>query len=110
MPEPGLHRRWPWFDEVEAARKVRAMSPRPKPLNALASPIFAAIDRLAKPEAEKEDQLLAISLARIALSMPHEDHDELIARVVGLPQPLAQNGRCWPRWCSTDRSSMPTLS
>jgi hypothetical protein len=90
VPEPGLHRRWPWFDEVEAARKVRAMSPRPKPLNALASPIFAAIDRLTKPEAEKDNQLLAISLAHIALGMPHEGHDELIARVVGLSQPLSQ--------------------
>jgi hypothetical protein len=90
VPEPGLHRRWPWFDEVEAARKVRAMLPRPKPLNTLASPIFAAIDRLTKPDAEKDDQLLAISLAHVALGMPHEDHDELIARVVGLPQPLSQ--------------------
>lgn len=89
VPEPDWHRRWPWFDEVDAARKARAISPRPEPSNALASPIFAAIDRLAKPEAEKEDQLLAISLARIALSMPHEDHDEMIARVLALPQPLA---------------------
>ncbi|MCS3926102.1 hypothetical protein M2175_001133 [Bradyrhizobium elkanii] len=89
VPEPGWHRRWPWFDEVEAARKARAISPRLKPLDALAKPIFAAIDRLAKSEAEKEDQTLAISLARVALSMPHEDHDELIARVLGLPQPSA---------------------
>jgi hypothetical protein len=88
VPEPALHRQWPRFEEVQAARKVRAISPRPKPSNALAAPIFAAMDRLAKPEAEKEDQLLAISLARIALGMPHEDHDELIARIFGLPQPL----------------------
>jgi hypothetical protein len=88
VPEPSFHRRWPWFDEVEAARKNRASSPRPEPLNELAVPIFAAIDRLARPQAEKDDQLLAIGLARIALSMPHADHDELIARVMGLPQPL----------------------
>jgi hypothetical protein len=87
VPEPSFHRLWPWFDEVEAARKNRAASPRPEPLNALAVPIFAAIDRLAKPQAEKDDQLLAIGLARIALSMPHADHDELIARVMGLSQP-----------------------
>jgi len=88
VPEPSFHRRWPWFDEVEAARKDRAASPRPEPLNALAVPVLAAIDRLAKPQAEKDDQSLAIGLARIALSMPHADHDELIARVMGLPQPL----------------------
>lgn len=89
VPEPDFHRRWPWFDDVEAARKARTVSPKPEPLNTLAAPIFAAIDRLAKPEAVKEDQLLAISLARIALGMPHNDQDELMARVVGLPQPLA---------------------
>ncbi|MGY4335494.1 hypothetical protein ACVWW3_000400 [Bradyrhizobium sp. LM2.9] len=90
VPEPGTHRRWPWFDEVEAARKFRTVSPRPEPLNTLAAPIFAAMDRLARPEAAKEDQLLAISLARIALGMPHDDQDELMARVVGLPQALNQ--------------------
>jgi hypothetical protein len=87
VSEP-FHRRWPWFDEVEAARKNRAALPRPEPSNALAVPIFAAIDRLAKQQGEKDDQLLAIGLSRIALSMPHADHDELIARVMGLRQPL----------------------
>jgi len=89
VPEPSFHRRWPWFDGVDAARKSRAASPQPTPANALATPIFAAIDRLARPEAEKEDQLLAINLTRIALSMPHDARDELVARVVALPQPLA---------------------
>jgi hypothetical protein len=90
LPEPGFHRQWPWFDEVEAARKNRAASPKPKLLNTLVAPIFAAIDRLAKPQAEKADQVLAIGLARVALSMPHADHDELIARVMDLPQPLVE--------------------
>jgi hypothetical protein len=88
VPEPGLHRQWPWFDEVKAARNSRATSARLAPSNDLAAPIFAAIDRLARPEAGKDDQLLAISLARIALSMPHGDHDEIITRVMDLPQPL----------------------
>lgn len=88
VPEPSFRRQWPWFDGVDAARKSRSALPQPAPLNALATPIFAAIDRLARPEAEKEDQLLAICLTRIALSMPHGDHDELVARVVALPQPL----------------------
>ncbi len=89
LPEPSFHRQWPWFDGVDAARKSRAASPQPTPANALATPIFAAINRLARSEAEKEDQLLAINLTRIALSMPHGDRDELVARVVALPQPLA---------------------
>jgi hypothetical protein len=88
VPEQDLFRRWPWFDDVETARVIRTASPRPEPSNAYAVPIFAAIERLAKPEADKNDQLLAIGLARIALSMPHGDHDELIARVMELPQPL----------------------
>jgi hypothetical protein len=88
LPEPNVFRRWPWLDEVAAARIDRATSPRREPANALAVPIFAAIDRLAKPETDKEGQLLAIQLARIALAMPHSDHDALIARVMALPQPL----------------------
>jgi hypothetical protein len=88
LPEQSFHRQWPWFDEVAAARADRAVSPKPEPANALAVPIFAAIDRLAKPETDKEGQLLAIQLARIALAMPHTDQDGLIARVMALPQPL----------------------
>jgi hypothetical protein len=89
IPEPDIFRRWPSFDDVGDARKNRAASPKPEPANSYAVPIFAAIDRLAKPEANKEKQALAINLARVALSMPHGDYDELIARVVDLPQPLA---------------------
>ena len=50
LPEPDVRRQWPWFDEVGDARAARAAAPRPQPANALADPIFAAIDRLAKPE------------------------------------------------------------
>jgi hypothetical protein len=88
LPEPSFHRQWPWFDEVAVARAGRAASHKREPANALAASIFAAIDRLAKPETDKEDQLLAIQLARIALAMPHSDQDALIARVMALPQPL----------------------
>jgi hypothetical protein len=88
IPEPGINRRWPWFDEVAGARAARVASPRSEPADGLSAPIFAAIDRLAKPETDKEGQLLAIALARIALAMPHPDQDALIARVAALPQPL----------------------
>jgi hypothetical protein len=43
---------------------------------------------LAKAETDKDGQLLAIQLARIALAMPHPDQDALNARVLDLPQPL----------------------
>jgi hypothetical protein len=88
LPEPSFHRQWPWLDKVAAARANRVASSGRDPENVLAAPIFAAIDRLARPETEKEGQLLAIQLARIALAMPHPDQDALIARVMALPQPL----------------------
>jgi hypothetical protein len=87
-PQPSFHRQWPWFDEVAAARAGRAASRKCEPANALAAPIFAAIDRLAQPDTDKEGQLLAIGLARIGLAMPHSDQDTLISRVMALPQPL----------------------
>jgi hypothetical protein len=43
---------------------------------------------LAKLNTDKEGQQLAIQLTRIALAMPHADHDDLVARVMALPQPL----------------------
>jgi NACHT C-terminal Alpha/Beta 2 len=88
VPEPDFFRRWPWFDEVAAARAARATSPPTEPANTYANPIFAAIDRLARPENDKASQELAIKLSRIALAMPHQNQDALIARVMALPQPL----------------------
>jgi hypothetical protein len=88
VPEPNFHHQWPRLDEVAGARANRAVSPKREPANALAVPIFTAIDRLAKPEIDNEGQLLAIQLARIALAMPHSNRDPLIARVMALPQPL----------------------
>ena len=82
VPEPSFHRQWPWFGDIATARADRNVSSKRKPANALAAPIFMAIDRLAKPETDKEGQFLAIELARIALAMPHCDEDALIARVM----------------------------
>ena len=88
LPEPNPRRQWPRFDEIGRARADLAASSKRKPANTLAVPIFAAIDRLAKPETDQEGQLLAIQLARVALAMPHSDQNALIARVVALPQPM----------------------
>lgn len=88
MPEPDFFRRWPWFDEVAAARAARTAASVAPPANSYADPIWAAIDRLAKPESDKPSQELAIKLSRIALAMPHRNQDALIARVMALPQPL----------------------
>jgi hypothetical protein len=88
QPLPGFRRQWPWLDEVGAARAKRLASTNREPANALAVPIFAAIDRLAQPETDKDGQLLAVRLAGIALAMPHADQDALISRVLALPQPL----------------------
>jgi NACHT C-terminal Alpha/Beta 2 len=87
-PEPSVFRQWPWLDEVAAGRSRRSVIPPPEPANAYAVPIFAAIDRLAKPENDRHRQLLAIQLTRVALAMPHRNQDELVARVMVLPQPL----------------------
>ena len=88
VPEPGIYRTWPWLDQVTAARAARNSSPKPAPANGLSEPIFAAIDRLAKPDNEQPKQYLAVALAQIALSMPHGDRDSLIDRVMALPLPL----------------------
>lgn len=89
LPAPDVFHRWLRFDDVATVRAIRADTLKLEPANKLANPIFAAIDRMAKPVAAKEDQLLAISLMRIALSMPHGNHDELANRVLALPQPLS---------------------
>jgi hypothetical protein len=87
IQEPDFFRHWPWFDEVAAARAARIAAPV-EPANGYADPIWAAIDRLARPESEKASQDLAIRLSRIALAMPHRNRDALVARVMALPQPL----------------------
>src|SRR5262249_9200949 len=81
-------RRWPWFDEVAAARAARIATPTAELANTYADPIWATIDHLANPERDKPSQELAIKLSRIALAMPHRNHDAKIARVMALPQPL----------------------
>ena len=88
LAEPDFRRHWPWFDGVTAARLKRGVSRGREPANAFAVPIFAAIDRLTEAGTDKEGELLAVQLARIALAMPHSDQDALIARVTALPQPL----------------------
>jgi hypothetical protein len=80
-PEPTFWRQWPWFDGVDVARRARAAVPPRAPANVFADPIFTAIDRLAKPENKNTEQLLAIELVRVALTMPHSGQDELITRV-----------------------------
>jgi NACHT C-terminal Alpha/Beta 2 len=88
VPEPDFFRRWPWFDEVAAARAARTAAPVVEPANSYADAIWGAIDRIAKPESDKLGQELAIKLSRIGLAMPHRNQDALIARVMALPQPL----------------------
>jgi hypothetical protein len=88
QPDPNRLRQWPWFDGVAAARASRAMGHRREPESKYVQPIFAAIDHMIKPDTDRDGQLLAIKLARIALSMPHEDRDALIVRVMALPQSI----------------------
>jgi hypothetical protein len=85
---PNAFRRWPDFAEVALARSARAATGERTLANALAEPIFSAIDRLAQPETDEKGQFLAIALAWVALAMPHANRDDLVARVVKLPQPL----------------------
>ncbi|NYG46514.1 DNA polymerase III delta prime subunit [Bradyrhizobium sp. IAR9] len=87
VPEPDLFQRWPWFDEVAAARSARSAAPA-ELANSYGDPIWAAIDRLAHLENQKPQHALAITISRVALAMPHRNQDALIARVIALPQPL----------------------
>jgi hypothetical protein len=88
VAEPDAFRRWPWFDDVATTRVRRATALRQEPESSYATPIFAAIGRLARTDTDKDGQLLAIGLTRIALAMPHANQDALVARVMALPQPI----------------------
>lgn len=88
LPERDFRHMWPWLDEVARARADRAAAPKRVLANTFATPIFSAVDRLAKPENDEGSQLLAIQLTQIALAMPHSNQDALVGRVTALPQPL----------------------
>jgi hypothetical protein len=81
-------RRWPDFSEVEAARE-RRRSTRAPPSSPMADRLFAAIERLGRPENEDRAQLLAILLGKLAISIPHGDRRETVGKLLSLPQPIA---------------------
>lgn len=76
------------FENVAAARAVRASPPAPGSPSRSEAAIFEAIDRLGRPDKDRESQLLAIRLGSIALMMPHTNRDGEIAALLALPQPL----------------------
>ena len=80
-------RRWPDFSDVETAREKRRSSP-PPPSSPMADRIFAAIERLGRPENEDKAQLLAIQLGKLAVSIPHGDRREIVGKLLSLPQPI----------------------
>lgn len=80
-------KRWPDFSEVEAARERRRSTPTP-PSSPTADRIFAAIERLARPESEERAQLLALQLGKLAISIPHGDRRQTIGKLLSLPQPI----------------------
>jgi hypothetical protein len=80
-------RRWPDFSGVEAARERRRSTPAP-PSSPIADRIFAAIERLGRPENENKAQLLAIQLGKLAVSIPHGDRRETVGKLLSLPQPI----------------------
>jgi hypothetical protein len=80
-------RRWPDFSDVETARE-RRRSPYPPPSSPMADRMFAAIERLGRPENEDKAQLLAIQLGKLAVSIPHGDRRKAIESLLSLPQPI----------------------
>ncbi len=54
----------------------------------MADRIFAAIERLGRPENEDKAQLLAIQLGKLAVSIPHGDRRETVGKLLSLPQPI----------------------
>ena len=87
QPMPDPLKRWPNFENVAAARasKAAASAAASSPLS---DRLFAAIESLAKPDKERNDQLLAIQLAKIGLSVPHGGKENIIDAVRSLPQPV----------------------
>jgi hypothetical protein len=80
-------RRWPDFSYVGAARE-RRRSTTTLPSSPMADRLFAAIERLGRPENESKAQLLAIQLGKLAVSIPHGDRRETLARLLSLPEPI----------------------
>ncbi|PDT33907.1 hypothetical protein CO671_23100 [Rhizobium sp. M10] len=87
-PLKGQFARWPWLEDIAEARKSRATRPAQPTEDNLAEAIFDAIENLTQ-EVDPDAHSLAIQLTRIALSMPHCNHDDLVARVVSLPKEIS---------------------
>jgi hypothetical protein len=82
--KPSVFKRWPHLADA-AMRRVQG------PLEgdtAYSDAIFAAVERLIAPGCTPEQQALAIRIARMAIAMPHRENEELIDRILALPQPV----------------------
>ncbi|WP_306623897.1 MULTISPECIES: NACHT domain-containing protein [Agrobacterium] len=88
-PLKGQFARWPWLEDIAEARKSRAIRPAQPAEDKLAETIFDAIENLIAQEVDPDAHSLAIQLTRIALSMPHGNHDDLVARVASLPKEIS---------------------
>jgi hypothetical protein len=87
-PKSSLFRSWPDFSDVAARREERRTETGPPPTSPYAEAIFSAIERLIQAGSDASAQLLAIKLARIALSMPHGDKAADIRALLEMPQPV----------------------
>ena len=82
-------RPFPSFENVTAARAIRATPLAANPPARAEAAIFDAIGHLGRPDKDRDSQLLAIRLGSIALQMPHTNRDKEIAALMALPQPIS---------------------
>lgn len=82
--KPSAFRRWPNLADAAFRRAQGPLEGDTTYSNA----IFAAVERLIVPGCTAEQQALAIQIARIAIAMPHHGNEELIEKILALPQPV----------------------
>jgi hypothetical protein len=85
-PKPSSFISWPDFSGVAALLGERRAETAVPPTSPYAETIFAAIRRLIQPGSDASAHLLAIKLAKIALSLPHGDKADDIRALLALPQ------------------------
>ena len=77
-------RRWPHLREAAQRRAQGPLDGDTKTADAM----FAAVERLMVPGSTTEQHALAIAIARVAITLPHKNKEDLIARVMALPRPI----------------------